>query len=488
MSASFGVYFSHIRHNIQNNRANRTRIHRFLNEPDAKVKALWDLSQGGEWPESVAEFKELRDKITRRLRGNWYRLRLISFRCTRPMTSSISFRERIALYALLTSLTSVSIDALLPGLRQIGEDVGVAPPLSTQHIISLFIFGMAFGELLLGPLSDAMGRKKALVLGLGVYAIGTITAMLAGSLEMVILGRFLQGVGVSGPKIATRAMIRDQFEGDAMARVMSFMFTLFILVPMLAPALAQGLISFAGWRSVFGVYLVMTVFLGLWLVMRQPETLPAAKRISFRPKLLFRNGWRILSKRRVALLIIATGIVFGAQLLYLSTAADLFFDAYGIKETFPLYFAVLATGIGLASFLNAKLVQRFGMDTMARAAFMGLASVGLLMLLASALWGGRLPLVALMMFGFSAFFAIGVLFGNLNAMAMRSLGQVAGLGASLIASGSSLIATLFAIGIGSFYDGTTMNLAVGFFIAGVSSLTLAELAVQGDTSPVEAAR
>lgn len=404
------------------------------------------------------------------------------------MTSSISFRERITLYALLTSLTSVSIDALLPGLRQIGEEVGAAPPLSTQHIISLFIFGMAFGELLLGPLSDAMGRKKALVLGLGVYAVGTVVAMLAGSLEMVILGRFLQGVGVSGPKIATRAMIRDQFEGDAMARVMSLMFTLFILVPMLAPALAQGVISVAGWRTVFGLYLAIAVLLGLWLVMRQPETLPAGKRIPFRPKLLFRNARRILSTRRVALLIVATGIVFGAQLLYLSTAADLFFDAYGIEETFPFYFAMLASGIGLASFLNAKLVRRFGMDTMARGAFLGLASTGLLMLLATTLQDGHLPLTALMVFAFAAFFAIGVLFGNLNAMAMRSLGQVAGLGASLIASGSSLVATLFAVGLGSFYDGTAMNLAAGFFIAGVSSLALAELAAQGDASPVEAAR
>lgn len=404
------------------------------------------------------------------------------------MTSFISFRERIALYALLTSLTSISIDALLPGLRQIGEDVGVAPPLSTQHVISLFILGMALGELLLGPLSDAIGRKNTLALGLGIYVAGTITAMLAGSLEMVIFGRFLQGVGVSGPKIATRAMIRDQFEGDAMARVMSLMFTLFILVPMLAPALAQGLISFAGWRSVFGVYLAMAAFLGLWLTIRQPETLPADKRISFRPKLLLLNGRRILSKRRVALLIFATGIVFGAQLLYLSTAAGLFFDAYGIKETFPLYFAMLATGVGLASFINAKLVQRFGMDAMARAAFVGLASTGFLMLLASMLWDGGLPLAALMVFLFLAFFAIGILFGNLNAMAMRSLGEVAGLGASLIASGSSLIATLFAIGIGHFYDGTTMNLAAGFFIAGVSSLVLAELAVKADTAPVEAVR
>ncbi|KIV60618.1 MFS family multidrug efflux protein, similarity to bicyclomycin resistance protein Bcr [Rhizobium sp. UR51a] len=404
------------------------------------------------------------------------------------MTYSISFRERIILYALLTSLTSISIDALLPALRQIGEEVGVAPPLSTQHIISLFIFGMAFGELFSGPLSDAIGRKKALVLGLCLYAVGTITALLGGSLEIVILGRVLQGMGASGPKIATRAMIRDQFEGDAMARVMSFMFMLFILVPMLAPALGQGLISLAGWRSVFGICLVIALLLGIWLLMRHPETLPAAKRIVFRPTLLVRNGGRILSKRRVTLLIIATGIVFGAQLLYLSTAADLFFDAYGIKETFPFYFAIIATGIGLASYLNARLVQKLGMDAMARAAFIGLASVGLFMLLASMLWGGRLPLVALMVFGFSAFFAIGILFGNLNAMAMRSLGQVAGLGASLIASGSSFVATLYAIGIGSFYDGTAMNLAIGFFVAGVGALALAELAAGGDASPVEAAR
>ncbi|MCK3776175.1 multidrug effflux MFS transporter [Ensifer sesbaniae] len=404
------------------------------------------------------------------------------------MTFPTSFRERIVLYALLTSLTSISIDALLPGLRQIGTDLGVRPPLSTQHVISLFILGMAFGELLLGPLSDAMGRKKALVLGLGVYAVGTVVALVAGSLEMVILGRFLQGVGVSGPKIATRAMIRDQFEGDAMARVMSFMFTLFILVPMLAPTLAQGIIAVGGWRSVFAVYLAAAGLLGLWLVMRQPETLATDKRIPFRPRLLVSNGRRILSNRRVTLLILATGLVFGAQLLYLSTAADLFFDAYGIGQTFPLYFALLAAGIGLASFLNAKLVQRFGSEAMARYGFLGLATAGLAMLVVSASWAGRPPLTVLMVLGFACFFAIGVLFGNLNAMAMRSLGQVAGLGASLIASGSSLIATLFAIAMGAFYDGTTLNLSAGFFVAGISALVLAEIAVRADASPVEAVR
>lgn len=396
----------------------------------------------------------------------------------------MTFRSRLILYALLTSLTSLSIDALLPGLRQIGLELGVAPPLSTHHVISLFIFGMAFGELVIGPLSDAFGRKQALLGGLCVYLIGTVVALFAQSLEMVLIGRFLQGVGVSGPKIATRAMIRDQFEGDAMARVMSFMFTLFILVPMLAPALAQGLIAIAGWRSVFVAYFVIAVVLGAWVAARHPETLPVARRIPFRPRLLFLNARRILSSPRVTLLIVATGLVFGAQLLYLSTAADLFFEAYGVTESFPLYFAALALAMGLASFINARLVQRLGVVAMARAGFIGLTAVSLLMVIATLGAEGVLPFEVFLTLLSLAFFAIGILFGNLNALAMQTLGNVAGFGASLIASGSSLVATLFAVSFGGFYSGDTTYLAVGFFAAGLSSLVLAEIAIRRSELPV----
>ena len=280
-------------------------------------------------------------------------------------------REHIVLYALLTALTAVSIDSLLPGLREIASELAPAPPLSTQHVVSLFILGMVFGELFLGPISDAIGRKRALVIGLGVYAIGTFVALFASSLEGVVVGRILQGVGVAGPKIATRAMIRDQFEGEAMARIMSFLFSLFILVPMVAPALGQGVIAFGGWRAMFAVYLVLALALGTWLVLRQPETLPPERRIPLRPRILLANGARILANRRVALLIVATGFVFGAQLLYLSIAADLFADAYEVRETFPFYFALLAGGIGLASYLNGRFVGRFGMDAMARCGFLG---------------------------------------------------------------------------------------------------------------------
>ena len=403
------------------------------------------------------------------------------------MSASVP-RERIVLYALLTLLTAISIDALLPGLREMGRELGAAPPLSTQHVVSLFIFGMAFGELLLGPISDAVGRKRALVLGLCVYGLGTLVALLATTLEGVILGRILQGVGVAGPKIATRAMIRDQFEGEAMARVMSFMFSLFILVPMMAPLLGQAVIAAAGWRTMFGVYLVLALALGAWVVLIHPETLPPERRIPFRPRTLLANGRRILANRRVSLLIAATGLVFGAQLLYLSIAADLFADAYGVHETFPLYFGLLAVGIGVASYLNGRLVGRFGMDIMARGGFLGLTLAGLALLAASVAFDGRPPLGVLLALGFVAFFAIGILFGNLNAMAMRSLGQVAGLGASLIASGSSLVATLFAIGLGSLYDGTVTVLAGGLFLAGALALLLSEMSARASDALIAATR
>lgn len=397
-------------------------------------------------------------------------------------------REQILLYAMLTSLTALTIDAVLPALHLIEADVGTAPPLSTPHIISLFVFGMAFGELLIGPISDAIGRKKALVAGLSIYAVGTVIAMLANSIEAVVFGRFIQGIGVAGPKIATRAMIRDQFAGDAMARVMSFMFTLFILVPMIAPALGQAVSGFSGWRGIFVVYLAMAGLLGLWLVARQPETLAPTNRIAFRPHLLARNALNILKSRSVLFLIIATGLIFGSQLVYLSTSAQLFRDAYGVTTGFPLYFAILAAGIGLASFINAQLVQRFGMQRMALTAMTGLASSGALILVASMLSGGRPSFLLFMTLGFCAFFCIGILFGNLNAMAMRTLGQVAGIGASLIASGSSLVATAFSLAVGALYDQSVHYLGAGFLLGGIGALLLVRIALSEQAQEVEAVR
>lgn len=383
--------------------------------------------------------------------------------------------ERICLYALLTSLTAFSIDALLPALREIGAELAPTTFLSVQHIISLFILGMSIGELIAGPISDAIGRKRVIVLGLCTYTIGTLVALSAPSLEIVILGRILQGVGVAGPKIATRAMIRDQFEGETMARVMSYLFSVFIIVPMVAPALGQSIVALAGWRAVFMLYLVLTLALGSWLALRHPETLQRKNRIPLRPRILLSNGSSILSNQSVVLLIAATGLVFGVQLLYLSIAADLFADIYGVHSSFPFYFALLAGGVGLASYLNGRLVGYFGMNAMARAGFIGMTVAGIALLAASIFFEGHPPFTAFMVLGFAVFFSIGILFGNLNALAMRPLSNVAGLGASLIASGSSLIATLFALSFGAIYNSSVTVLSIGIFVAGFAALILSEL-------------
>ncbi len=380
--------------------------------------------------------------------------------------------EFVALFSLTTSLIALSIDAILPALGDMGRALAVGDPNDTQLIVTLFIFGMVFGELFFGPLSDAIGRKKAILLGLAIYGAGTVIAMTAGSLEQMLLGRIIQGVGVAGPKIASRALIRDQFEGAAMARIMSFIMMVFILVPMLAPALGQAVLAVADWRGIFNVFLAIAAVVALWMQLRQPETLTPERRIRFSFGIILANGRLIVRHGPVMAYTFAAGFLFGALLLYLSTVQAIMVDLYGVGERFALYFAILALGIGIASFSNSQMVVRFGMHRLAVTALVGLVGFAAVLLALALSHGGVPPFPVFMTLCFAVFFCNGLLFGNVNAMAMQSLGRVAGLGASMIASISSLVAVVLSVVIGRFYDQTVVPLTIGFLIAGTCSLVL----------------
>ena len=380
--------------------------------------------------------------------------------------------EFVALFSLTTSLIALSIDAILPAQRAIGQALAVTDPNNTQLVITLFILGMVFGEIFFGPLSDAIGRKKAILLGLAIYAVGTVVAMTADTLEQILLGRIIQGIGVSGPKIASRALVRDQYEGADMARIMSFIMMVFILVPMLAPALGQAILAVADWRAIFVAFLVLAAVVGLWMQLRQPETLPPSRRIRFSPANILVNGALILRHAKVMAYTFAAGLMFGALLLYLSTVQAIFLDLYGVGERFALYFAFLALGIGLASFSNSQLVHRYGMHRLSVTALLGLTLFSGSLLTVALMHGGVPPFTVFMALCFAAFFCNGLLFGNINAMAMQSLGRVAGLGASMIASISSLVAVVFSVTLGRFYDQSVVPLAVGFLLAALISLAL----------------
>lgn len=391
---------------------------------------------------------------------------------SKPTKPPLRLPEFVALFSLTTSLTALSIDAMLPALREIGTALAVADARDTQLIVTLFIFGMVFGELAFGPVSDAIGRKLAILLGLALFGVGAVVAMTADSLTAILVGRVIQGIGCAGPKIAARALIRDQYEGAAMARILSFIFMVFIIVPMLAPALGLLIITVADWRAIFLVFLALAVVNALWLGLRQPETLEPARRIPISLPTLLMNGALILRHGKVMAYTVTLGFLFGALLVYVSTAPALFFDLYGIDETFPLYFAIIALGLGVASYFNSRLVMHYGMHRLSMIALVGLVLFAGLLLAVTAAFDGVPPFGLFLVLCFLAFCCNGMLFGNVNAMAMQSLGRVAGLGASMVSSLSSLLAVAISVTLGRFYDMTAFPLAGGLLLGGIVGFAL----------------
>jgi DHA1 family bicyclomycin/chloramphenicol resistance-like MFS transporter len=186
--------------------------------------------------------------------------------------------EFVALMALMTSLVALSTDAMLPALPLIGGDLGVRNPNNNQLVLSVFFLGVTVGQMLFGPLSDSAGRKPAIYAGLVLFMLGCLLSIIATDFPTMLAGRVLQGIGVAGPRTVTVALIRDQYEGPAMARIMSFVMTVFILVPVAAPMLGQGLLFVADWRAIFVLFLALAVLALGWFALRQPETLPAERR------------------------------------------------------------------------------------------------------------------------------------------------------------------------------------------------------------------
>ena len=377
------------------------------------------------------------------------------------------FGEFIALIAMLSSLTALSIDAMLPALVTIGRELGVQHDNEAQLIISTLFLGLASGQVLFGPLSDATGRKPLMYVGLGIFMLGSLVSMLAQDFSHMLVGRFLQGLGASAPRVLSIALVRDCYAGRSMAQVMSFTMSIFILVPMLAPFLGQVILLVAGWRSIFTVFLLLALIVAVWFLLRMPETLPPDKRRAF----TFRAFWRALREvvtNRVSMTYtVITGMVFGTFLGYLSSAQQILQIQYGLGERFPLYFALLALAVGASSFLNSRLVMRHGMYWLSKRAillFTGLAGLFLLVAVGTA---GHPPLAGLIAYLILAFLALGMLFGNLNALAMEPLGHIAGIGASVVGSLSTLTAIPLGTLIGQSYDGTILPLITGFFVLGL---------------------
>jgi len=395
---------------------------------------------------------------------------------TQPATAPaprLPLPEFIALMAMLFATIAFSIDAMLPALPEIGAELAPDMPSKAQLILTSFVLGMGLGTFITGPLSDSFGRRRMILIGSGLYCIGAAMAWAGPTLEAVLIGRLVQGLGAAGPRIVAVAMVRDLYSGRQMARIMSFAMMIFTLVPAVAPLVGTWIMALGGWRGIFAAFILFSAVSMVWLVSRQPETLPPAMRSPLRVAPLLAAGREVMAHRSVQVSIAMQAMLFAALFGTLSQIQYLFDQTYGRGDSFPYWFAGIALASGTASLLNAQLVMRLGMRRMVRVAL--LVQVAASGCVAVATLSGLVPagagFVLFLIWICGVFFMTGFTLGNINAIAMEPLGHVAGMAASLISALATVAGVVLAVPLGLAFDGTIGPLALGVAtLAGLAAL------------------
>lgn len=385
-------------------------------------------------------------------------------------------REMVFMMAMVMALNALAIDSMLPALPAIGEGLGVALANDRQYVISTYLFGIGAGSLFYGPLSDRFGRKGVLVPALFAYVAFSIGCGLATSFPMLLALRFGHGLISAALGVIVVAVIRDLFSGDAMAKRLSMIFLVFMIVPAIAPTMGAGVAAVAGWRSIFIVLAVMGVVMILWL-RRLPETLHPDDVRPLDLKTMI-AGWATVTRhRRAAGYMIASGMMQGALYGYLNSSEQIIADIFHARSWFPLVFACVALGIATANFSNAAIVERFGARRVSQSAtfaFMATSIIQIAVALSGAetLW----MFTVLMMVNVGL---IGFIGSNFGSIAMEDFGHMAGVASSYQSFAKTLLAATVGALIGQQYDGTTLPLAYAFLISGVVGLILVFWAERG---------
>ncbi|GGI57646.1 multidrug effflux MFS transporter [Winogradskyella haliclonae] len=379
--------------------------------------------------------------------------------------------EFVVLMAALMSIVALSIDAVLPALPDMGSFLNVSDPTDNPKLITSIFLGLGIGQLLFGPLSDSFGRKPIVYIGFIVFVIASIICITTKSFEMMIFGRILQGIGLASPRTMCIAMVRDSYNGDYMAKILSIVVMIFILVPVIAPTLGQFLMQHYHWKSIFIFNLCFGIIVMLWFWIRQPETLKDKHRIKYRLS-IFKTGTIQFFKIRPAVIYtILSGLITGSFMVYLSTSQRIFEQQYDMKDEFPLIFASLAIAVGLSTFMNSQLVVKYGMRRIVNVAMLSFVLISLVYIIMFA--SGNNPSIEVLI-GFFAlqFFSIGFIFGNLRALAMEPMGHIAGIGSALNGFISTVMAVPIADYIGKFVIDSVTPLFIGFLVCGIISLVL----------------
>ncbi len=380
--------------------------------------------------------------------------------------------EFVALIAMLFSTIAFSVDALLPAFPQIEADLGPPAQGKVHLIITLFMAGLALGTLVAGPLSDRVGRKPTMLLGAALYLGAGTVAWLSADFETIVAARFLQGVGAAGPRVVSLAIVRDLYQGRAMAQIVSFAMVLFTLVPTLAPAMGDLLSDAFGWRAILLSFLVFSIISTLWLWLRLPETLPRSERRALCVSLLMAAGREVFVHPTVRLAIFTQGMALALIFCLIVTIQPIYSHVFGRADSFAYWFGGIALiAAASTSLANAALVMRFGMQ---RLVTLGMAGQAVSAALALGLYinAPAFAFESFVLFQFLLIWLSGMCVGNLNALALEPMGHIAGFTASITGAVATLLASAIATFVGAMFDGTPRPLMIAACCLGAAGLTM----------------
>lgn len=393
------------------------------------------------------------------------------------LTRVLSRPEFIALMAAMMALNALAIDVMLPALPYMGEALGIASENERQFVISAYMLGFGFAQIAFGPLSDRFGRRAPLLVGIVVYIVAAIAAAFSPNFAVLLALRFTQGLGAAGTRVISTSMVRDLYSGRAMAEVMSLTFMVFMAIPVIAPGIGQVLLLTGPWQYIFFFMGGLAAIFGLWGFLRLPETLPEAKRrpLTFKSVL---DGFVIVCTNRAAFSYGLAGMfLFAALFGFISTSQQIYVDIYGLGVYFPVAFAAMAALMAVSSFLNSRIVARFGMRRLSHFALIVYTSVAAIFLALS--MAGFMPLwlffsllaIIMFMFGWAA--------SNMNSLSMEPLGAVAGTASSVFGFIQTVGGALIGSYIGQQFDGTVVPVAMGYFAMGSLAIICVLVAENG---------
>ena len=374
----------------------------------------------------------------------------------------------IWLMAAMMSLTALSIDAILPAMGFIRSKFNVEVTAGHWIITSVF-FGLSIGQIFFGPLADSIGRKPVAFIGICLFIIGNLIAFFSPNYIFLLLGRLFQGIGASATRVVSQAMIRDVSSGPLMAKIMSFVMTIFIAVPVLAPIFGQIVIWITDWELIFISLTFYSIFILFWLMYGQCETLREKRPFDFKS---IKKSYSEVFRNKISLgFMLIIGVIFGGLISFLNISQPLFQETFNVGDKFPFYFAGTAMVIGLSALINSRLVSVINLTIIVTYALLWVWIWSGLFIIIS-LTFGELEVIVFMIFSVPAFATLGFLFSNVNTLALTPMGHIAGAASATIGTSSNILAVLIGACTNYFFTGSPTLLIIVFFLGATINIFL----------------